>query len=83
MGCPIDLEEGLRVKWGVEGKDGLARENEASFDMRPYRSFAGQIRAIELIFQGGRKWELKVYDASVANRERKEINGGILPDAVR
>jgi hypothetical protein len=79
----IDLNGALTVKWGVKGEDGLRQKNEVSFDMRPYRSFAGQIRAIELIFQGGRKWELKVYDASVANRERKEINGGILPDAVR
>jgi hypothetical protein len=70
---PIGLDGALTVKWGVKGADGLRQENETIFDMRPYRSSAERIRAIELVFHGGKKWEIKVYDASIANRERKEI----------
>ena len=70
---PFKVGEEVTVRWGVKGEDGLSMQHRKVFDTRDYLPYIDQIRAVEFIFHGGDKWELKVYDSNIADENKNEI----------
>jgi hypothetical protein len=68
--CPITIGDEIMIYWSTDGKE---LKNKMVFDTRPYLDYTNQIRSLEIIFQGGKKWDLKVYDKRFENEDKREI----------
>ena len=63
-GSSISISQPVVIQWGIKGQDGLEKKHRTQFAMAPYAAYIGKIKALDLIYYGGEKWELKAYDGS-------------------